>query len=179
MKLILIRHTTTPWNREGRVQGRTDIELDEGGRHEAGELAKVLAPLGIERIISSDLKRASQTAEIIARDLKLRHVLDERLRECSFGELEGTTKDEMIVQHGEVVLKDLENNHHSYDFSRFGGEKHAEVLARHKNLADEHAKITPDATILFVGHGRGLNTLLASLGSFPNLQRGEYRVLEI
>ena len=62
MKFILTRHTTTEWNLAGRIQGQIDIPLAPQGKDEATELAKKLSGLGIHSIVSSDLKRASETA---------------------------------------------------------------------------------------------------------------------
>jgi hypothetical protein len=67
LKLILVRHGQTLWNREKRAQGISDIELSQLGRSQAECLALSLRDEKIDRIISSPLKRALQTAEMINR----------------------------------------------------------------------------------------------------------------
>ena len=81
-RIGLIRHGSTRWSREDRTQGFTDIHLDEQGMNQAHALAERLSKENWEIICSSDLSRASQTAEIIAEKLGIREInLDERLRE--------------------------------------------------------------------------------------------------
>ena len=176
--LILIRHLTTTWNRRKRIQGQTDIELDEGGKQEAKALAKKLQHLGIGCIISSDLKRASQTAEIIAEILRVPVILDKRLRECALGTIEGLTREEAGEQYGDKILDTWDGQYDSYDFGKYGGENKTQVFRRHLELLKEISSITAEKTILLVGHGRGLNTLLSALGYPPTLERSEYRVIE-
>ena len=65
LKLILIRHGETLWNREKRVQGISDIELSERGIEQVQNLANSLKDEAIDAIVSSPLKRAYQTARII------------------------------------------------------------------------------------------------------------------
>lgn len=177
--IILVRHSTTAWNRIGRIQGRTNNDLDEGGMEDARLLAKALNPLGIQKIITSPLRRASQTAEIIARELNLSVLLeDERLLECSFGAFEGLQKQEIVSRFGSEVLKILGTDDSEYDLVEFGGECREDVLKRHISLLKELA-MHPEERILLVGHGRGLNTLLGGLGQPTKLVRGEYRLVKI
>lgn len=178
MKFILTRHTTTEWNSAGRIQGQTDISLSARGKTEAEQLAKLLSGLGINFIVSSDLKRASETAEIVNALLAVPLQLDGRLRECSFGKVEGLTKQQAIEQYGPSIAPNWEDQHHAYDFRQFGGEHRDDVLARHIEALNSLASEKLDSTILLVGHGRGLSTLLARLGQMPDLKRGEYRIVE-
>jgi len=176
--LILTRHLTTIWNRQGRIQGQTDIELDEGGKREATTLAVELKSLGIGSIVSSDLKRSSKTAEIIAKFLDVPIILDQRLRECAFGDLEGLTREQAKKQYGKEVLKSWDDQYNSYDFSKYGGENKKQVLKRHLDLLNNISELTAENTVLLVGHGRGFLTLLADLGLSPTLNRREYRKIE-
>lgn len=174
MKFILIRHAETDWNVENRLQGHTDTELNQNGRAQARALAEELVPLGIHRIVSSDLKRASQTADIITSLLGAPVHLDARLREASFGTLEGWTPEAIVREHNIPP-------HYSsgpFDFRRFGGEARGEVLTRHRALLDELVGKHFAETLLLVGHGAGLNTLLEEFGHEPTLKRGEYRIVK-
>ena len=131
MKFIVIRHTSTDWNLAGRIQGQTDIELNEQGRREAEFLAKELLELSISRIVSSDLKRTSQTAKIINNKLNVPLHFEKDLRECSFGKLEGMTKKEASTKYNKRIIKDLEDQFNAYDFRPFDGESRDNVLERH------------------------------------------------
>jgi 2,3-bisphosphoglycerate-dependent phosphoglycerate mutase len=101
-RLGLIRHGTTEWNLEGRMQGQMDTPLAEVGRVQARLLAKRLAGEEWDGIIASDLKRAHETADLISgiSGTPLLGV-DQRLRERSFGQLEGTTMQDRIQRWGE------------------------------------------------------------------------------
>ena len=63
--IYLVRHGQTDWNIEKKTQGHTDIPLNGTGKRQAEELAEKIADLKIDRIISSDLLRARETAEIM------------------------------------------------------------------------------------------------------------------
>lgn len=175
MKFILARHTSTDWDLEGRIKGQTDIPLNSKGRSEAKELSKLLSDLGINLIISSDLKRASETAEIINILLAVPLRLETGLRECSFGKVEGLTKQQAIEKYGPLIVPNWDDQYQSYDFRPFGGEYRDEVLARHIEVLKSLANEKPNKTVLLVGHGRGLSTLLSGLEQSPNLQPGDYR----
>lgn len=90
IKLVgLIRHAKTRWNEERRIQGWSDSPLSAVGREQAESWAPALAGMGFERIVSSDLGRARQTADLINELLDLPISEDRRLRERDFGALEG------------------------------------------------------------------------------------------
>jgi probable phosphoglycerate mutase len=94
-RLLLARHGETEWNALGRLQGHTDIALNERGRQQAIELARSVAEAGIASVITSDLARARQTGEIVAAHLGLAPpVIVPELRERAFGVFEGLTRDE-------------------------------------------------------------------------------------
>ena len=98
----LVRHGITDWNIQGIAQGSSDIPLNKTGRQQAASLANRLASEeDWDLIISSDLSRAKETAEIIGRKLQLpvSH-FDTRLRERSGGKIEGTTERERLEKWG-------------------------------------------------------------------------------
>lgn len=185
MKIILTRHCETDWNKEGRLQGRTDISLNETGRMQAAQLAHNLtqlfqscAPL---LIVSSDLSRALETSQIIARHfLEIPVVPDPHFQECSFGNLEGKTNDELNTLHGSEMIRLIREEYHSYDFRPFGGESRNEVFSRHiEGLQQLYRRYASSSALLIVGHGKGLNTLLAGLGRMPDLSRGKFHILDV
>ena len=96
MNIYLVRHGETDWNRAGRLQGHTDIPLNENGRMQIGQVAEVLADIcsDIELILSSPLSRAYESAEIVADRLSYRKediIVEPLLIERCFGIGEGLT----------------------------------------------------------------------------------------
>ena len=177
-RLILIRHCTTAWNRISKVQGITDIDIDEGGREEAREFAELLRPVGIEIFYSSDLKRAVSTGKILSDILGVELVVDSRLRECNFGSIEGMLHNDVISQYGRDIFAGR-NGANDFSFKAFGGESGDDVLGRQVELLDE-IKLDTDENIALIGHGRSLNALLRHLdpeSSKKHLMRGEYRIV--
>jgi probable phosphoglycerate mutase len=93
--IYLARHGETDWNRDGRWQGHSDVELNDHGRAQARALAEALAGSGLGRACASDLARARETAHIVARELALGEIsVDAGLRERCFGVFEGLTREE-------------------------------------------------------------------------------------
>lgn len=94
ISLWFVRHGETDWNTEGRVQGWTDIPLNERGESQAQELGKSLQLTKFESIVASDLNRARRTAEIVAAYVKAPIHINAQLRERSFGSAEGRIRAE-------------------------------------------------------------------------------------
>src|SRR5947208_8271356 len=90
--LLLARHGETDWNREGRWQGWADPPLNEAGRSQAHELAEQLRHVSFDAVYSSDLRRAHETAEIVAAPHGVPVVPDEGLREIDIGPWSGLTR---------------------------------------------------------------------------------------
>jgi probable phosphoglycerate mutase len=88
---VLWRHGQTTWNAENRFQGQTDIPLNEIGEAQAERAARMVAAFGPEKIFSSDLQRAVNTAAPLARLTSLPVTQDKDLRERSGGAWEGLT----------------------------------------------------------------------------------------
>jgi len=87
----MVRHGETAWNAEGRVQGQTDVPLNELGHAQARAVAAVLAGERFDAVYSSDLLRVRQTAEPTAGRLDLPVSYDPRLRERHYGMFERHT----------------------------------------------------------------------------------------
>ncbi|MCQ4936974.1 MULTISPECIES: histidine phosphatase family protein [Anaerotignum] len=99
-RLYLIRHGETEWNKGGRYQGWTDIELSEEGKWQAALLAKRFEYMPLDAIYVSPLKRAVATAEPIAKQKGLPLIMDEHFKEINFGEWEGHTVAELTEKYG-------------------------------------------------------------------------------
>ncbi|KAF0155901.1 MAG: hypothetical protein FD159_1939 [Syntrophaceae bacterium] len=103
MKLILIRHGETLWNKEGRIQGTSDIELSEAGIEQARRLALSLKDSEIDAIHASPLKRAYQTAEIINSFHQRKIEVHPELAEMDQGDFEGLTFKELMACEKEFL----------------------------------------------------------------------------
>lgn len=99
MEIYIVRHGQTIWNKEKRLQGSVDIELDEKGRELADITGKAIADKHFDIIYSSPLKRAYETALLIRGDKKTEIVTDDRLRELNFGSLEGECYEKLREQN--------------------------------------------------------------------------------
>lgn len=108
-EIILIRHGETEWNKVRKYQGHMDIELNDWGRQQAGEAAKELANLDIDYFACSDLKRARETAEIIASFHNNNIKEFKELREMNFGEWEGKGFKEIKNDYPEDFQKWIED----------------------------------------------------------------------
>jgi probable phosphoglycerate mutase len=109
LKLILVRHGETLSNRENRVQGITDIELSDYGRIQAEKLAESLKGEPIERIVSSPLRRAYETAKAISKFHGTMIEADPDLQEMNHGDFENLTIQELRKKHISI-LKQWEND---------------------------------------------------------------------
>jgi probable phosphoglycerate mutase len=102
-RILLARHGQTAWNALGKLQGHTDIPLDDTGRAQARALAATLVGAGVRSVWTSDLSRARETADIVAGILALEPPRTEPgLRERRFGVFEGLTRDECMTHHPEA-----------------------------------------------------------------------------
>jgi len=102
-RVLLIRHGETEWNREGRMQGHIDIPLSQEGVTQALRLAERFAGEAFDALVSSDLRRAFQTAERIAAGSGRPVLVDARLRERNLGVLQGLTREESARAYPEVT----------------------------------------------------------------------------
>lgn len=98
MELYIVRHGKTIWNAEGRLQGHVDICLNEEGVTAATQLGKQLADIDFDIVYASPLIRAHETAKIIFENRNVPIVTDDRLKELSFGDMEGITTTEWFSE---------------------------------------------------------------------------------
>lgn len=108
--LCLVRHGETDWNREERIQGSTDIPLNEAGREQARGTAAALAREQWDVIVTSPLSRAMETAEIIASAVGIGNVhIDADLSERAFGEAEGVPTGERRTRYPDGIIPGAES----------------------------------------------------------------------
>jgi broad specificity phosphatase PhoE len=105
MRLILVRHGQTEWNRLRRIQGISDQGLNETGREQAEAIAEALKDRHVAAIYSSPLTRARDTALAIGRHHAAELVTLPGLREMDAGEVDGLTYKEMAMRHGDFMEK--------------------------------------------------------------------------
>jgi probable phosphoglycerate mutase len=103
--LFLFRHGETDWNRQGRLQGHTDTQLNATGLAQARALAERLRPHRLDAVMSSDLARAWTTAQIVAEDLCVPLIREPGLREAHIGEAEGLFWPEVKSRFGETLTE--------------------------------------------------------------------------
>ncbi len=170
-KLFLVRHGESEWNKLKKVQGQKDIPLTEKGIEQAKLIGKRLINEGIEKIYTSDLKRAYDTARIIGKMLNIEVIPSKELREINFGIWEGLTSDiikSKFSKEHELWLKNPEM------LKVEGAESILDLQLRAMN---EINKIISDENIdnvLIVSHSATLKTIILGLlnmdiGYFKNI----------
>lgn len=148
MLLYLVRHGETDWNRARRIQGSTDIPLNDTGREQAATTGRLLARRRWDAIYSSPLSRAAETASIIAGEVGLEPpVLIDELVERNYGEAEGLADPELARRFpGDTPVP--------------GRETREEVAARVLPALVELAERHPDEAIVVVAHGGVIRSVL-------------------
>lgn len=104
-RLVLIRHGETDWNVEGRYQGQADPPLNERGLAQARRLAEELRDVGLEVLYTSPLRRAAQTARVLAEALGLTLHFEPRLMEIHQGEWQGRLWSEIAVLYPDLYRR--------------------------------------------------------------------------
>lgn len=155
-RLVVIRHGETGWNVATRIQGHRDIGLNAVGRWQAERAAQALAGEAIDAIYSSDLARAHQTAEALARAVGLDVCADSGLRERAFGLFEGLTFAEIEQRYPDQArrwrTRDLE-------FGPPGGETLRSFVERVVTCVDTLAQRHRGQHVAIVTHGGVLDAL--------------------
>lgn len=163
MDLLLVRHGQSEWNAAGRWQGWADPPLSPAGIEQARAAGEELGELGLQTVVSSDLRRARQTAELIAGDLGLLPVhVDAGLRERNVGDFTGLTRDE-IEERWPGMLAEWRAGRVQQAPNGEGAEFLARVLA----ALDRLSAAFPGQRVLAVAHGGVIRTLHRHLGGEP------------
>ncbi|MQA20715.1 histidine phosphatase family protein [Rugamonas rivuli] len=153
--ILLIRHGETSWNAVRRLQGHTDIPLNEEGARQAGALAQALAAEQVDVLVSSDLQRAMQTAQAVADQYdNLAVHTDDQLRERCYGVFEGMLYAEIEQQYpAEYALWQARD----IDAVMPSGVREAESFRQFYQRSTEGiaawAERHPGRTIAIVAHG--------------------------
>lgn len=160
--ILLFRHGETDWNREGRIQGHLDVPLNERGREQAMTLQAPLSRWGTQAILSSDLSRARETAEIAAQPMKIPVHTHPGLREIHLGQMQGMSRTEIEAKFGVDLSHQLRHRVLSdSDVFRLGTERTEEVVARAEEALSTFFNENPEIEILGIStHGGVLRRLL-------------------
>lgn len=143
MKIYVMRHGQTEWNKNGIIQGQQDIELNETGIEQARNQIKIFNEKNIDLIISSTLKRAKKTAQTVSSDKKVEIIYDDRLKERKFGEYEGTPSN-----FNEDYLYNTKTNINEKNI-----ETAQELYKRVESILNEVKEKYKDKKVLLVTHG--------------------------
>ncbi len=166
VRVYLIRHGETDWNRNQRVMGQLDIPLNETGRAQAQRTAEFLASEKINVIYASDSSRAWETALRISEKHKLSPIATPELRELMYGRWQSLTRQEVIEKYPEEYAERLNN---PFEFCPTGGEsrrqlferaskKLDEILIQHQNREEKLALVSHGGTCrVMVGYIAGIN----------------------
>jgi len=176
-RFALLRHGKTEWNQTKRIQGQEDSPLTPEARHKADLWGDILLSVRWNRIISSDLGRAMETATLINQSLRVPMVQDSRLREQDWGRWTGKT----LMQLKENDKKRLtEQVNAGWYFCPPGGEDRLSVLKRSQDALLAAVKNWVGETILVVTHEGVIKSLVYHLSgrkflpSEPPLIRGHH-----
>ena len=164
--LYVLRHGRTDWNDEHKLQGRTDIPLNDTGRTMAVNAGELYKNVHFDICFFSPLIRARETAEILLKGRNVPIVFDDRLLEMSFGEFEGV-KDSFGLEGCpiNVIFKNPEN----YTESIGGAETFEELEKRTGEFLREKALPLHEEgkSVLIVGHGAMNSSIVSQIKKLP------------
>jgi broad specificity phosphatase PhoE len=162
----LIRHGETDWNvKLKKLQGHTDIPLNDQGLSQASQLPGLVRQLNFTKVISSDLQRAQKTASFLSSQIETTPLL----REVNLGIGEGLTWEEVVVKLGPDFREAWSRNHIDNIDMRFPeGESRREVLSRIESVLVNYLNKHPGETIAFVSHGYVIRSLVYSLSKIQD-----------
>lgn len=153
MEIYIVRHGETLWNKDKKLQGSTDIELSDYGRELAAKTGEALKNTQIDRIYSSPLKRAYETACLICGDRAIDIQTDNRLRELCFGSFEGESFSELIRDET-LTFRYFFKQPHLYEPTQ-GAETLAKLTARAQSFMQEVIEPLEKSCerVMIVAHG--------------------------
>jgi len=154
--LIVVRHGETDWNREKRMLGRIDMEINETGKRQAKKLIGLLEKEKIDIVISSPLRRALQTAEIVTEN-KVKILKDELLEERSMGDFEGMTSEEILEKYPDAPRYLIGKNYYWKDIP--GGESFESIKERVDEFIEKVNKKYQGKRILVFSHAGFMDML--------------------
>ena len=167
--LYIIRHGKTDWNELHRLQGRTDVPLNDEGRRMAEEAREAYRDIHFDVCFCSPLSRARETAEILLRGRDVPVLTDDRLAEMGFGSYEGL---ENSFQIPDCPINVLFRSPEKYDSPPGGAESLDELFARTGAFLRERAEplLKEGKDVLIVGHGAMNSSIVCQVRQLPRSQ---------
>ncbi|MCY7344156.1 MAG: histidine phosphatase family protein [Pseudonocardia sp.] len=165
-RLVLLRHGQTDYNVAGRMQGHIDSVLTASGREQAVTVAPEIVRFGAERVISSDLRRAVDTADVVGNATGLPVKLDPRLRETHLGDWQGRTVPQIELEWPGAIATWRSDP----AWAPPGGESRIDVVLRSRPVVeelDEEFATGREATAVLVAHGGLIAGLVSGLLDLP------------
>lgn len=164
--LYIMRHGKTEWNALHKLQGRTDIPLNEEGKRMARQACEKYKELNIDVCYCSPLVRALETAQIVLKNRKIPIIKDKRLSEMSFGEYEGIENSLAIP---DCPINVIFNQPEKYIESVGGAETFEQLFARTGSFLKEvvEPQIQAEKDILIVGHGAMNSSIICQVKKLP------------
>jgi len=166
-RIVFIRPGETEWNLVGRFQGWVAVPLNEHGKVQAQRLANFIRHIGLSKLYTSDLARAKQTADILAKALGFEVTVDQRLREQNVGVWQGLTVPEM---HGWYPEDHAELQADPENFVIPAGESRKQVRDRAVAALQDYmtaAETTGREAIGILSHTTTIRLLLDELMAEP------------
>lgn len=170
-RVIFIRPGETEWNRHQRWQGWVAIPLSEHGRLQVQRLANYIRNIGVSALYTSDLRRALETAQLLAEKLDFEPIIDERLRERHIGGWQGLTRIEMENWYPNEYKRFQTDPEH---FQVPGGESRNEIRRRMRAAFDDVLKQDKGETVGIISHSTVINGLLSEI--IPGVKFGSVDV---
>jgi broad specificity phosphatase PhoE len=171
-RLLLVRHGTTVWNAEGRLQGHTDVPLSAEGVEQARLIAERLRDEKVEAVWTSDLSRARSTAEAIAEVHGLPVHATPALRETMLGVWEGLTEAEIVArgdeEHWRKYRRDPMNHRPP------NSESLEKVWERLVDVEEALRREHSEGNVVVIGHGGSLGVLLCDALDAPHSSRNRF-----
>ena len=167
--LYIIRHGKTDWNALHKLQGRTDVPLNDEGRRMAEEAREAYRDIHFDVCFCSPLSRARETAEILLRGRDVPVLTDDRLAEMGFGSYEGL---ENSFQIPDCPINVLFRSPEKYDSPPGGAESLDELFARTGAFLRERAEplLKEGKDVLIVGHGAMNSSIVCQVRQLPRSQ---------
>lgn len=157
--IVLVRHGETDWNREHRFQGHADVPLNDEGRRQANELADRLAGETYAAAYSSPLRRAVETAQILAARLHFEVEPRDGLKEVDVGSWSGLTTAEVESRFPEGFRRWADDWSGGWTDGETYDELGRRVVADLHSIAEQH----PGERVLAVTHGGAIRSVLAAI----------------
>ena len=163
--LYIMRHGKTDWNLKHKLQGKTDIPLNEMGRQMASEAGRLYGDVHFDVCYCSPLTRARETAALLLEGRDVPIIVDDRLAEMGFGIYEGI---ENVFEKPECPVRELFFNPAAYK-AVGGAESLEELIARTRAFLEDTAYplVNEGKDVLIMGHGAMNSALIGQVRNTP------------